>query len=135
MLTFHNTILKYYYKATFLIIIVAFVLKDFSLLIIKLTSVLWDLGLYVIFDVYWLACSCLFHLETLKYWVAVQRVSLTSWGEGASLASVGHPSSDAITMKIWGICFITSTRLTPHLFLLGLLELILILFLDQLRLA
>ena len=27
-------------------------------------------------------------------------VSLTSWGEGASLALVGHPSSDAITIKI-----------------------------------
>ena len=28
------------------------------------------------------------------------RVSLTSWGEGASLALVGHPSSDGITTKI-----------------------------------
>ena len=28
------------------------------------------------------------------------RVSLTSWGEGASLALVGHPSSDGITIKI-----------------------------------
>ena len=28
------------------------------------------------------------------------RVSLTSWGEGASLAFVGHPSSDGITIKI-----------------------------------
>ena len=27
-------------------------------------------------------------------------VSLTSWGEGASLALVGHPSSDGITIKI-----------------------------------
>ena len=27
-------------------------------------------------------------------------VSLTSWGEGASLALVGHPSSDDITIKI-----------------------------------
>ena len=28
------------------------------------------------------------------------RISLTSWGEGASLALVGHPSSDRITIKI-----------------------------------
>ena len=27
-------------------------------------------------------------------------VSFTSWGEGASLALVGHPSGDGITMKI-----------------------------------
>ena len=27
-------------------------------------------------------------------------VSLTSWGEGASLALVGHPSNDGITIKI-----------------------------------
>ena len=27
-------------------------------------------------------------------------VSLTSWGEGASLALVGHPSSDGITINI-----------------------------------
>ena len=27
-------------------------------------------------------------------------VSLTSWGEGASLALVGHPSSDGIIIKI-----------------------------------
>ena len=27
-------------------------------------------------------------------------ISLTSWGEGASLALVGQPSSDGITIKI-----------------------------------
>ena len=27
-------------------------------------------------------------------------VSLTSWGEGVSLALVGHPSSDGVTIKI-----------------------------------
>ena len=27
-------------------------------------------------------------------------VSLTSWGEGASLALVGHPSSDGVTIKM-----------------------------------
>ena len=26
--------------------------------------------------------------------------SLTSWGEGASLALVGHPSSDGVTVKM-----------------------------------
>ena len=28
------------------------------------------------------------------------RASLTSWGEGASLALVGHPSSDGVTIKM-----------------------------------
>ena len=28
------------------------------------------------------------------------RVSLTPWGEGASLALVGHPSSDGVTIKM-----------------------------------
>ena len=38
--------------------------------------------------------------KTLKYWVCVQQVSLT-WGvEGASLALVGHSSSDGVTVKI-----------------------------------
>ena len=41
--------------------------------------------------------------KTLKYYGLVSRgVSLTSWGEGASLALafVCHPSSDGITIKI-----------------------------------
>ena len=41
----------------------------------------------------------------------------TSWGEGASLALVGHPSSD-VMIKIWGTSFTTSTSSAPHLFLL-----------------
>ena len=36
------------------------------------------------------------NLETLE----ILGVSLTSWGEGASLALVGHHSSDDVTMKI-----------------------------------
>ena len=32
--------------------------------------------------------------KTLKYWVGAQRVSLTSWAEGPSLALIGHHSSD-----------------------------------------
>ena len=38
--------------------------------------------------------------EALKYRVGVQWVSLTSWGEGAALALVGHSAGDGITMKI-----------------------------------
>ena len=37
--------------------------------------------------------------ETLKYWVGVQR-GQSSGGEGATLALVGHPSSDGITIKM-----------------------------------
>ena len=33
-------------------------------------------------------------------WLVSSGVSLASWGEGASLALVGHPSSDGITIKI-----------------------------------
>ena len=38
--------------------------------------------------------------EILKYWVGVSETSLTSWGEGASLALVGNPSSDHVTIKM-----------------------------------
>ena len=38
--------------------------------------------------------------ESDIYWVVVQRVSLTSWGEGASLALVGNPLSEGVTIKI-----------------------------------
>ena len=62
-------------------------------------------------------------------------VSLTSWGKGASLALVDHPSSDGITMKIpYGVDVFTSITFASHLFLLGWLKLNLAL-LDQLRLA
>ena len=64
------------------------------------------------------------------------RCSLTSWGEGATLALVGHPSSVGVNKNtLWGRCCTTSTRLAPHLFLLGWLKLDLILLSDQLRLA
>ena len=33
-------------------------------------------------------------------WLVSSGASLTSWGEGASLALVGHPSGDGITIKI-----------------------------------
>ena len=63
-------------------------------------------------------------------------VSLTTWGEGASLALVGHPSGDDITIKNTVLrFFIASTSLSPQVFLLGLLKLNLILLLDQLKLT
>ena len=67
--------------------------------------------------------------------------SLTSWGEGASLALVGHHSSDGVTTKIlygvdvflnWSFCF----PCTPS-FPIGLVKIgfDLTLLLDQLQLA
>ena len=38
-----------------------------------------------------------------RYWntgLASSKASLTSWGEGASLALVGHPSSDGVMIKM-----------------------------------
>ena len=71
-----------------------------------------------------------FNPDTLKYWVGVHR--LTSWGEGTSLALIGHPSSDGIMIKIfWDRCFTASTSLTLHLFLLGWLKLNLTLLLHR----
>ena len=62
--------------------------------------------------------------------------SLISWGESASLALVGHPSSDCVTMKMpYGIDVLHEPSLAPHLFILGWSELNLPLLLDQLRLA
>ena len=55
------------------------------------------------------------------------RVSLTSWGEGASLAFIGHSSIDGVTMKIPCVGFLLH-------FLLHL-KLNLTLLLDLLRLA
>ena len=61
------------------------------------------------------------------------RVSLTSWGEGASLALVGHPSGDGVMIKMpYGVDVLH--RPASHL-LLGWLKLNLALLLDQLRLA
>ena len=58
---------------------------------------------------------------------------LTSWVEGASLALVGHPSSDGITIKMpYGIDVLLRPALHP--IVLGWLKLNLVL-LDQLRLA
>ena len=38
--------------------------------------------------------------ETLKTGLVSSRASLTSWGEGASLALVRHTSSDGVTIKM-----------------------------------
>ena len=53
-------------------------------------------------------------LETLKYWVGVQLGNLTSWGEGASLALVGSPSSHGVTIKIlYGVDVLHQPALHP----------------------
>ena len=62
--------------------------------------------------------------------------SLTSWGEGASLALVSHSSSDGATIKMpYRVDVLHQPALHPHLFLLGCLKLNMVLLLDQLRLA
>ena len=64
------------------------------------------------------------------------RVRLTSLGEGVSLTLDGHSSSDGIIRNIpWGRRVITSSSLTPHLFLLDWSKLNLTLLLNQLRLT
>ena len=62
------------------------------------------------------------------------RASLASWGEGASLALVAHPSSDGVTIKMGydGVDVFTLTSFVHHLFLLDWLKLNLALLLDQL---
>ena len=58
-----------------------------------------------------------------KHWntgLVSSEVSLTSWGEEASLALADHPHSDGSTIKsaFLGRCFITLTSLALHLFVL-----------------
>ena len=49
--------------------------------------------------------------------------SLTSWGEGASLALVGHPSSDGITLKIpYGVDVLLINQLCTPSFPIGLVK-------------
>ena len=58
--------------------------------------------------------------------------SLTSYGEGASLALVGNPSSDGITIKMsYGVDVLHRHSFAPNLFLSGWLKLNLALLLDQ----
>ena len=50
--------------------------------------------------------------------------SLTSWGEGASLALVGHPSSDGITIKMpYGVDVLHRPASHPIFSFLGWLKL------------
>ena len=85
--------------------------------------------------IYKKSLSIVFIPEMLKYWVGVQQgPSLTSWGEGASLALNGDPCSDGVNKNaLWGRCF-TSISFALHLFLLRSLKLNLAL-LGQLRLT
>ena len=66
------------------------------------------------------------------------RVSLTSRGGGVSLALIGRPSSDGVTIKIpYGVDFYYTdqSRTQSYLFLLVWFKLNLILLLDQFTLA
>ena len=66
------------------------------------------------------------------------RVSLTSRGGGVSLALIGRPSSDGVTIKIpYGVDFYYTDqpRTQSYLFLLVWFKLNLILLLDQFTLA
>ena len=63
------------------------------------------------------------------------RVSLTPWGEGASLALVGHPSSDCVTIKMpYGVDVLHQPASHPIL-PIGLVKTKSGFILDQLRLA
>ena len=64
-------------------------------------------------------CDILFNLchifpKTLKYCVGVQRGHLTLCGEGASLALVGHRSSDGTIIKIPYAADVLSHRPASH---------------------
>ena len=52
--------------------------------------------------------------QELKYWVGVQRTSLTLLGEGASLALIGPPSSDGVLIKIPHGVDVLLYRPAPH---------------------
>ena len=52
--------------------------------------------------------------ETLKYWVGVQWGQSYLVGEGASLALVGHPSSDGVILKMpYGLGVLHQPALHP----------------------
>ena len=63
------------------------------------------------------------------------RASLTLWGGGASLALVGHLSSDGVTIKMRYGVDVLHQPASHSLFLLGWVKLNLALLLDQLRMA
>ena len=50
----------------------------------------------------------------MKYWVGVQRSQSYLMGEGASLALVGHPSSDGVMIKMpYGVDVLHRPALHP----------------------
>ena len=50
-------------------------------------------------------------------------VNLTSWGESASLALVGHPSSDGVTIKLpYGVDVYYIDQLHTSSFTIGLVK-------------
>ena len=51
-----------------------------------------------VFDIY--VHMHIFPPRLLNTGLVSSGASLTSWGEGASLALVGHPSSDGVTIKM-----------------------------------
>ena len=75
--------------------------------------------------------------KTLKYWGGIQQGQSYLMGR-SWLFSFGWPLFQWWCHNkniFWGRCFVTSTSLAPHFFLLGWLKLNLMLFLDQLKLA
>ena len=50
----------------------------------------------------WSLCqsNCRSLKSSNRHWMVSSGVSPSSWGEGATLALVGHPSSDGITIKV-----------------------------------
>ena len=76
------------------------------------------------FPNHWNTGALLFH-EALKYWVGVWQCHLTSWGEGASLTLVDHPSSDDFMMKylMGQMIYYIDQPCIPSLFLLNWLKL------------
>ena len=74
------------------------------------------------YHLHWIAGRANILPETLKYWLVFSGVSLTSWGEGASLALVGHSSSDGVTIKmLYGIDVLHRRALYP-IFSCGLVK-------------
>ena len=106
----------------------------FHLTLFCLCSLFWfnHIDLTILFDV-----TILYFPETLKYWVGVQRGQSYLMVRRCLFSLGGPPFWWYCHNKnnFWGRCFITSTSLAPHLFLLGWLNLNPILLLDQLRLA
>ena len=58
--------------------------------------------------------TMLFFAEIMKYCLVSKGASVKSWGEGASLALVGHPSSNGVTIKMpYGVDVLHQPALHP----------------------